>query len=221
MSTLAKVSRRSVFPLLPSTLLASTDQGNRKDFRVIHTTWAEEQLTFWKKSFWRRAASFLLGLSRPAARELRSKRRVPTCLRSSSRASVLHHLRGRPSDNLSTLAALTVNKAPGTLLERSQTPTAKSSLTWNWQAGRPRKDQQRGMEDRGRPREAHQYFFFTNSGSFTSTRSSLSFTRFLAADRSERACSSMRSWHHETDMHNPEPPTHCAHPLPFPLSQQA
>lgn len=37
-------------------------------------------------------------------------------------------------------------------------------------------------------RGAHQYFFFTYSGSFTSTRSSLSFTRFLAADRSERAC---------------------------------
>ena len=37
-------------------------------------------------------------------------------------------------------------------------------------------------------RESHQYFFFTYSGSFTSTRSSLSFTRFLAADKSERAC---------------------------------
>lgn len=46
-------------------------------------------LTLLKNSFWRRAASFLLGLSRPAARELRSKRRVPICLRSSSRASVL------------------------------------------------------------------------------------------------------------------------------------
>ena len=49
-----------------------------------------ELLTFRKNSFWRRAASFLLGLSRPAARELRSKRSVPICLRSSSRASVLH-----------------------------------------------------------------------------------------------------------------------------------
>ena len=37
-------------------------------------------------------------------------------------------------------------------------------------------------------RSSHQYFFFTYSGSFTSTRSSLSFTRFLAADKSERAC---------------------------------
>ena len=47
-------------------------------------------------------------------------------------------------------------------------------------------------------RSSHQYFFFTYSGSFTSTRSSLSFTRFLAADKSERACRcahSLLNWH--------------------------